>query len=863
MNDEAPGDSPRVPTWSVRAARDDGFDADLGTVLRALGTTPQGLAQTEAARRLAADGPNEPLPPRRHETLRSLIALFANPLVLILLLAAVVSALARDAVGAALIVTMVLLGSALNFGLGLHSRRAVERLRAGMAPRASVLRDGAWQERPRRELVRGDVVRLAAGDQVPADLRLLEAHDLHLQQAALTGESVPVAKEAIEGAAPPGRAAEAAHRLFLGTSVVAGSATAVVLTTGAATAFGDIAGSLAARPPATEFERGLDGFAHLILRTVVFLVLFVVLIGVGAGRPPLQTLLFAVALAVGLTPEFMPMIVTVTLARGAVRMARRQVIVKHLAAIEDFGSMTVLLSDKTGTLTCADTTLARCMDLDGRDAPQAHRLAALNSRYQTGLRSPRDTAILHAPPTETQAWHKVDEIPFDFERRRLSVVVEAAGRRLLVTKGAPEALLGQCSRIVRGEGTAPLDDTTRAAAVERCRALGEEGLRSLAVAWREVAPAAAYGVADETDLIFAGLLGFADPLVPGVAQALRALHQDGLAVKILTGDDERVARHVCHAAGLDVARIVRGEEIDALDEGALGILAERTDVFARVSPSQKHRIVLALKRRGQVVGFLGDGINDAPSLHAADVGISVSGATDVAREAADIVLRQRDLRVLHAGVVEGRRAFANVMKYLLMGTSSNFGNMLSMALGVLFLPFLPMLPTQILLNNFLYDLAQTAIPGDRVDAALLRRPMRWHVGFIRAVMLRIGPISSVYDLLTFYVLLHWFGAGQALFHTGWFVESLATQTLVLFVIRTAGNPLRSRPSRGLAFAAVGVVLVGAILPYSPLAANLGFVPLPAGFFAFLLGATLTYLLLVQWAKRRVAAGVSSGNLWAP
>ena len=849
MNDEAPGDSPRVPTWSVRAARDDGFDADLGTVLRALGTTPQGLAQTEAARRLAADGPNEPLPPRRHETLRSLIALFANPLVLILLLAAVVSALARDAVGAALIVTMVLLGSALNFGLGLHSRRAVERLRAGMAPRASVLRDGAWQERPRRELVRGDVVRLAAGDQVPADLRLLEAHDLHLQQAALTGESVPVAKEAIEGAAPPGRAAEAAHRLFLGTSVVAGSATAVVLTTGAATAFGDIAGSLAARPPATEFERGLDGFAHLILRTVVFLVLFVVLIGVGAGRPPLQTLLFAVALAVGLTPEFMPMIVTVTLARGAVRMARRQVIVKHLAAIEDFGSMTVLLSDKTGTLTCADTTLARCMDLDGRDAPQAHRLAALNSRYQTGLRSPLDTAILHAPPTETQAWHKVDEIPFDFERRRLSVVVEAAGRRLLVTKGAPEALLGQCSRIVRGEGTAPLDDTTRAAAVERCRALGEEGLRSLAVAWREVAPAAAYGVADETDLIFAGLLGFADPLVPGVAQALRALHQDGLAVKILTGDDERVARHVCHAAGLDVARIVRGEEIDALDEGALGILAERTDVFARVSPSQKHRIVLALKRRGQVVGFLGDGINDAPSLHAADVGISVSGATDVAREAADIVLRQRDLRVLHAGVVEGRRAFANVMKYLLMGTSSNFGNMLSMALGVLFLPFLPMLPKQVLLINFLTDLPEMTIAGDNVDDVFVEHPHRWNIDFIRRFMLVFGPLSSLFDFATFAVLLWVMKANEAAFHTGWFIESVLSAAVVVFAVRTRLPFIHSRPSKAMLGMTLLVVLLTLALPYTPLAKLMGFAPLAPVYLLAIFGIVTLYFLSAEFAKR--------------
>ena len=809
-----------------------------------------GLSEREAKNRRARYGPNEARTVGHGGAISAMLLLFTNPLVVILLLAAGVSGFLGDIVGAAIIAAMVILSVTLNFALSYRSQRAANRLRDEIAPMAMVCRDGRWQERPRRDLVPGDLIRLAAGDRVPADARLITARNLHVLQAALTGESMPVEKDVADGPEGQDRSADARHLVFLGTSVVAGTATALVFATGRDTALGDVAEALTERPPPTEFERGLSDFARLIMHTMVFLLLAVLLIGIASHRPPLQTMLFALALAVGLTPEFMPMITTVTLARGAVRMARQRVIVKHLAAIEDFGSMTVLLSDKTGTLTSSETSLASTVDPFGGASERPHLLAYLNASFETGIRSPLDTAILNCQTLVVGEYRKLDEIPFDFERRRLSVVVERNDERLLIVKGAPESVIAECTQY-EVEGVASRID---AASMERCvrthEAFGEQGLRVLAVAYRSVPSQERYAVGDETDLTLAGFTLFADPIIPGVAECLRALAEDGITVKILTGDNERVARHVCAQVGIDASRLVTGAEIEGLGETALGILAERTSIFARVNPAQKHRIVLALKARNCVVGFLGDGINDAPSLHAADVGISVASAVDVAREAADIVLRERDLKALHAGVIEGRRAFTNVMKYLLMGTSSNFGNMFSMAAGALFLPFLPMLPTQILLNNFLYDMAQTTIPTDNVDSAQLRRPRRWSVALIRRFMLGVGPISSLYDFLTFYVLIRWLHASEAMFHTGWFIESLATQTLVLFVIRTTGNPLRSRPSKALIVSVLLAIAIGVILPATPLASDLGFVLLPPAFFMFLIAATVTYLLLVEMAKRR-------------
>jgi P-type Mg2+ transporter len=801
----------------------------------------EGLSSAEAASRLRVVGPNEPARAPRRFGIVAVFAFLANPLAVILLVASAVSAALGDVVNATLIVLMVALGVALNSVQTHRSQRAAERLREEVAPRATVRRDGAWVEVLRRDVVPGDVIRLGAGDRVPADARLVDARDLHVHEAALTGESMPVEKDA----------AVEKDRVFLGTSVVSGTGVAVVTATGRATAFGDIAARLSARPPETEFERGLAAFAGLIMKTVAFLVLFVVLAGVLMHRPALESLLFAVALAVGLTPEFLPVITTVTLAQGAVQMARRRVIVKHLAAIEDFGSMDVLCSDKTGTLTTGEMALDAALDPAGRPAPTVLVAAYLNAAFQTGIRSPLETAILAQPAPELGKWRKLDEIPFDFERRRLSVVVEGPDGRRLVTKGAPEAIVALCvAREIDG-APQPLDDTARATCRETYEALGARGARVLAVAERALPAQDRYAATDEQALTLVGFLAFSDPPTPGVADALRALRRDGVTVKILTGDSELVARHVGAQVGLAVERIVLGEELDRMSDGALAVVAEQVTIFARVSPGQKSRIIQALRSRGHVVGFLGDGINDAPSLHIAEVGISVANAVDVAKDAADIILRERSLDVLHAGILEGRRVFANVMKYLLMGTSSNFGNMFSMAAAALFLPFLPMLPTQIILNNFLYDLAQVTIPTDRVDDAMVQAPRRWDMRVIRNFMVLIGPISSLYDFLTFGVLLWVFHAGETLFHTGWFVESLATQVLVIFVIRTAGNPFASRPSPALTVTALSAVAAGAFLPFTPLAGLLGFVPLPTGFFLFLIAATLTYLALVEVVKRRV------------
>jgi Mg2+-importing ATPase len=642
---------------------------------------------------------------------------------------------------------------------------------------------------------------------------------------------------------------DAENMVFLGTSVVSGTARALIVTTGTATEFGDIAARLAAPPEPTAFERGLKDFSLFLTRTVFFLVLFLIVVGVLRHRDPFQSLLFAVALAVGLTPEFLPMIVSVTLANGARAMARKKVIVKHLSAIQNFGSIDVLCSDKTGTLTSGSMTLDQCLDPWGVPCARTLILARLNSANQTGIRSPLDDAILGMPHSDEESgYQKCDEIPYDFERRRLSVVLEQKSQRLLITKGAPEGVLDLAVALERDRQAAPLDADTRSRCKETFEALSRKGLRVLAVAYAAVEPRESYSAADECNLVLVGFVTFADKPLPDAAAALAGLREAGVRVKIITGDSELVTSQVCTQVGLDPGRILLGQEIEKMTDPALQAIAEETTVFARASPAQKNRILMALKHRGHVVGFMGDGINDAPSLHAADVGISVASAVDVAREAADIILVEPGLEVLTSGILEGRKAFGNVMKYLLMGTSSNFGNMFSMAGASAFLPFLPMLPTQILLNNFLYDLSQLTIPTDSVDEDFVRKPRRWDIGLIRKFMLYIGPISSVFDFLTFYVLLHFFRAGPAFFHTGWFVESLATQTLVIYIIRTAGGPLRSKASRPLVITTVLAVLTGALLPFSGLAGPLAFVPLSATFYLFVVVATLLYLTLVQLAK---------------
>ncbi len=830
----------------------------------ALELKSKGLTQTEAKRRLAQYGLNEPTTAKRAAPLWQLLILFANPLAIILLGASVLSIALGEVINASIIVTMVLLSVALNFIQTYRSQKAVDSIRKEVAPTANVLRDGEWIEIQRREIVPGDVIKLAAGDMVPADAELIQSRDLHVQQAALTGESLPVEKSAVTVQSTEADAGADSQRVFLGTSVVSGTATALVTTTGKNTVFGDIATRLAKRAPETEFERGTRRFGLLIMKTTILLVLFVLVVSFLSHRAFLESLLFAVALAVGLTPEFLPMITTITLGRGAVHMARKKVIVKHLDAMQNFGSIDVLCSDKTGTLTSGEMSLEQHLDPFGQPNEKVFVLAFLNSLHETGITNPvdeaikerhrsdpLDTAVLKHDRPDIHDYQKLDEIPFDFERRRVSIVVKHNDQTLLITKGAPESVLSVCTSYEVDNRQQVIDDVAHARIETIYRDLCAEGYRSLAVAYAEVPAKDAYGANDETKLVLAGLLTFSDPPLATAKSTLMALQRDGIQVKILTGDNELVTQHVCSQVGLASGRIVLGDELEKTTDPALGHIVEQTSVFARVSPAQKNRIILALKNRSHVVGYLGDGINDAPSLHAADVGISVASAVDVAKDAADFILLEPGLDVLHSGIIEGRKAFGNVMKYLLMGTSSNFGNMFSMAAAVLFLPFLPMLPTQILLNNFLYDLAQVTIPTDAVDETFIRKPQRWNIELIRDFMIYIGPLSSIYDFLTFFVLVKVFLASEQFFHTGWFVESLATQTLVIFVIRTARNPLRSRPSLALTLTTIAIVLFAALLPYTSFGSLIGFTPLPITFLLFIAAATGTYLLLVEVVKRRL------------
>jgi len=824
----------------------------------------KGLTQAEAKRRLAQYGANEPSTAKRAAPLFQLLILLANPLAIILLVASAISAALGEVLNASIIVTMVLLSVALNFIQTYRSQKAVDSIRKEVAPTANVLRDGNWIEVPRREIVPGDVIKLTAGDLVPADAELLQTRDLHVQQAALTGESLPVEKSAVTDQSSQSDAEADSHKVFLGTSVVSGTATALVTTTGKETVFGDIATRLARRAPETEFERGTRRFGLLIMKTTILLVLFVLLVSVLFHRVFLESLLFAVALAVGLTPEFLPMITTITLGRGAVHMARKNVIVKHLDAMQNFGSIDVLCSDKTGTLTTGEMSLEQHLDPLGKPSEKVFVLAFLNSLHETGITNPLDqaikerhrsdpldTAVLKHDRPDIHEYQKVDEIPFDFERRRVSIVVKHNDDTLLITKGSPESVLSVCTAYEVDNQQQVIDEVAHAHIETTYRDLCAKGYRPLAVAYANVPAKEVYRASDETNLVLAGFLMFSDPPLATAKSTLRALQRDGIQVKILTGDNELVTQHICSQVGLDSGRIMLGDELEKTSDTALAHIVEQTSVFARVSPAQKNRIILALKNRSHVVGYLGDGINDAPSLHAADVGISVASAVDVAKDAADFILLEPGLRVLHSGIIEGRKSFGNVMKYLLMGTSSNFGNMFSMAAAVLFLPFLPMLPTQILLNNFLYDLAQVTIPTDAVDETFIRKPQRWNIKLIRDFMIYIGPLSSIYDFLTFFVLLKVFLASEQFFHTGWFVESLATQTLVIFVIRTARNPLRSRPSLALTLTTIAIVLLGTILPYTSLGSLIGFTPLPITFLLFIAVATGTYLLLVEAVKRRL------------
>ena len=823
-----------------------------------------GLTRIEAAQRLGHYGPNRLRPATQRAVVLQFLAHFRNPLVLVLLAASVVSALSGDITGAVVIGMIVVVSVTLDFVQAYRAGRAAARLALQVAITATVVRDSKPRDIPVFDLVPGDVVLLSAGSLVPADGRLVQANDFFVNQAQLTGEPFPVEKKLTvqrqSNASNPTRMdwdLESADTVFMGSSVVSGSAQVQIGRTGSETTLGQIAESLAEQAPPTAFEIGTRHFGMLIMRLTLMLVLFTLLVNVALHRSLLDSFLFAIALAVGLTPELLPMVVSVTLTRGALRMATLKVIVKRPSAIQDMGAMDVLCTDKTGTLTEARIRLERHVDANGRDNAHVLALAYLNSYFESGLKSPMDDAILAHEDIDVSDWKKIDEVPFDFERRRVSVLVERANARRLVVKGAPEDVMRLCTHYQSGDGdTVPLDKEAKLRIEQLFDQLGQEGFRVLGIAWRDVPIDHPHAVvSDESELVFAGFAAFLDPPKASAGHALQAMATSGVAVKIVTGDNELVTRHVCDQLGVVIEGILTGTEIAAMNDDALGARVESVNLFCRVNPSQKNRIILALKARGHVVGYLGDGINDAPSLHTADVGISVEGAVDVAKQAAAMILLENDLMVLHQGILEGRRTFGNVMKYIMMATSSNFGNMFSMAAATLFLPFLPMLPLQILLNNLLYDLSEITLPMDNVDMEDMASPRRWDMPFIRNFMLTIGPISSLFDFLTFYCLILLFSANEPLFRTGWFVESIATQVLVIFVIRTRRNPLYSHPNRWLVLTSLGVVLTAIVLPFTALAPYLGFVPLPLSFFGLLVVLLIAYLLMVeggkQWFYRRL------------
>jgi Mg2+-importing ATPase len=811
-----------------------------------------GLSNIEAASRLTQFGPNLFRDHQERALLLQFLLRFKNPLVILLLAASAVSALTGDVTNFLLISFMVLFSVTLDFVQEHRAGKAAASLRQSVSVRAMVIRDGKQFEVPVADVVPGDLVVLSAGDMIPADGRVVEAHDFFVKQALLTGETYPVEKRPGELAATASEIQEADNAVFMGTTVISGSARIWVVNTGAGTAIGAIADTLTRDPPATAFEIGTHRFGLLIMRLTILLVLFVLLVNAFMHRPWLESFLFAVALAVGLTPELLPMVVSLTLSRGAMHMAKKRVIVKRLASIQNLGSMDVLCTDKTGTLTEAKIKLEQHVDPQGKPSARVLELAYLNSFFETGLKSPLDEAILAHENIDVSAWKKIDEVPFDFERRRVSVLLDKGNGRLLVVKGASEEIVGLCTHYEEqgNDAQIALDDASRQRIHGEHIALEKEGFRVLGIAWRNVPPDHPHAViGDEAELVFAGFAAFLDPPKASAGAALAALNESGVTVKIVTGDSELVTQHVCAQLNIPVIGVLTGKEIAQMDDSALRVRVETANLFCRVNPSQKERVILALKARGHVVGYLGDGINDAPSLHSADVGLSVDSAVDVAKEAADMILLDQDLHVLHDGVLEGRRTFGNIMKYIMMGTSSNFGNMFSMAGAALFLPFLPMLPTQILLNNLLYDISEVPIPLDEVDPEELRQPRVLDMAFIRDFMLVIGPISSAFDFLTFYVLLMVLKADQTLFQTGWFVESLCTQVLVIFIIRTRGNPFKSRAHPVLAATSLAVAAIGALLPFTTVGTYFGFVALPAQFYFILAAMVVIYLMVVELAKR--------------
>ena len=847
---------------------------DRAALAARLQSRPDGLSRSEAAERLGLVGANQLRARPGYSRIRVLAAQVRSPLLLILVFAAVVSAFTGEWISALIVLVIVFATVGVGYSREFSARTAVAALQAQISTKANVMRDGRSVMVPMEEVVPGDVVLLSAGSLVPGDGVILEATDFFVSEAVLTGESFPVEKEsAIVPASATVR--ERRNCVFLGTNVRSGTARCLIVKTGPATEFGAVAARLRLRPPETEFDRGIRRFGYLLTSAMLVLVLLVFAAHALRGRPPIDTLLFSVALAVGLSPELLPAILSVNLARGAQMMARHGVIVRRLNAIENLGSMDILCTDKTGTLTEGVVQLEGAYTPSGARSSEVLRFGAWNAALETGLSNPLDDAILQIERPDVSRARKLGEIPFDFVRKRVSVIVEEprAGRGIgpphataddrgealprpgddetwirLITKGAVDRVLDVCTRTTEGEPLGAAAKTRLTAHSERWTS---KGIRVLAVAVGTLEPKPAYGRDEEQDLAFAGFLTFLDRPKEGVAETIADLAKLGVSIKLITGDSKLVAQHVAGLVGLPAERVLTGRELHELHDEALWHAAERTDLFVEVDPNQKERIILALKKTGHVVGFLGDGVNDAPAMHAADTSLSVERAVDVAREAADFVLLDRHLDVIRRGIEEGRRTFANTLKYVLMTTSANLGNMVSMAAASLFLPFLPLLAGQILLNNFLSDVPAIGLADDSVDPELVMRPERWNIRWIGRFMVEFGIVSSVFDGVTFVVLLAVFHATPELFRTGWFVESLLTELVIALVVRTRRPFFRSRPSRLLLGLTAGLIVVTFLIPYVPFAGVLGFVPLPGMLMTTVCLITGLYVLAAEVTKQWV------------
>lgn len=846
------------PEAGVSPALGQAARGSLESLLEALGTSHQGLSSEEAARRLIRYGHNVVAQEKRHSTLMLLARAMANPLVILLSLLAAISYATEDTRAGIVMTVMVVLGIVLRVVQEAKADAAAARLKAMISVTATVIRDGEPTEIPVGHLVPGDMVRLSAGDMIPADLRLVSCKDLFIMQASLTGESLPVEKVDTPETGPQTSPLEFRNICYLGTSVESGTATGVVVNTGLNTYLGTVAHVLTGPRVQTSFDKGVSRFTWLMIRFMIVMVPLVFLINGLTKHDWKEAFFFALAVAVGLTPEMLPMIVTVCLSKGAVAMARKKVIIKRLNSIQDLGAMDVLCTDKTGTLTMDRVILEKHCDVFKREDDTVLGLAYLNSHFQAGLKNVLDRAILeHQEVLEElklSSYTKVDEIPFDFSRKLMSVVVETPeGRHRLICKGAPEAVFPRCSRFdVKGRIYAMRQIYVDDLRIE-CDELSADGFRVLAVAYRDFEARAAYTRNDEAELVLKGYVAFLDPPKESAAPAVKALGQHGVTVKLLTGDNDLVSRRICDQVGLPTDRLLVGADLEKMSDEQLAAAAEEVSLFARLSPLHKQRVIKALQRRGHVVGFLGDGINDSPALRVADVGISVDTATDIAKEAADAILLEKSLLVLAEGVLEGRKVFANILKYVRMGASSSFGNMLSILGASVFLPFVPLAPLQILINNLLYDFSQIPIPTDDVDPEQIAKPRPWTMNEITRFILLIGPCSSIFDYTTYFIMLYVFGCWDpsrvSLFQTGWFVESLLTQTLIIQVIRTNRMPfLQSRASLSLTATSLAVLLAGVWLPFSPIGASLGFVSLPRLYWPLLALTLACYVVLTQTVK---------------